>query len=270
MFNFVNSKIPKSKPKKQESNSLISYGAAVPTRIAVIAVAGCSIACFSLVIQFLNYGAIRRLAKNEIPSLIQLSSGETIYAKAVEPAERSSETIKQFVSDSFVGMFNWDGLIQKNNAQGKLVIEADPGIEIKGVDNKTSRKVTTSSYEAAFALSEKQGFRSAFLRRLAQMTDPEIFSGNIRVAIIPNHISNPRKIREGKWEIDFQSTLVTFPKLDNAGDAIPFNKTVRIEAITTPQNPPEDTVELAKKIYKIRKSGLEITHIIDLNLGKNQ
>lgn len=259
----------KSQPKNEQLNSFLSYGPAIPTRIGIIAVIGCSAGCISLLVQFLNYGAIRRLVKNEVPSLIQLSSGETIYAQAVEPAQRSSETIKKFVSDSFVGMFNWDGLIQKNNAQGKLVIETDPGVEIKGVDNNSIRKVTTRAYEAAFALSEKQGFRAAFLRRLSQMTDPEVFSGNLRVAIIPNYISNPRKIREGKWEIDFQSTLVTFKKLDNAGDAIALNKTVTVEAITTPQKPPRDTSELAKKIYEIRQPGLEITQIVDLNLGKN-
>ncbi|YAF99386.1 MAG: hypothetical protein AB3A66_30025 (plasmid) [Nodularia sp. CChRGM 3473] len=259
----------KIKQTNKEPSLLLSYGAAVPTRVAIVAVVGCSVACISLIVQFLNYGAISRLAKNKVPSLIQLSNGETIYAKAVDPAERSSETIKQFVSDAFVGMFNWDGLVQTNNEQGKLVIKTDPGVEIKGIDNNVSRKVTTKAYEAAFSLTDKQGFRSAFLRRLAQMTDPEIFSGNIRVAIVPNYISNPRKISEGKWQIDYQSTLVTFKKLDNAGDAIPFNKTITVESVTTPQNPPEDTTELAKKIYRIRQPGLEITQITDLNLGKN-
>jgi hypothetical protein len=225
----------------------------------------------SLLIQFLNYGAIRRLATNEIPSLIQLSSGETIYAKAVEPTERSDETIKQFVSDSFVGMFNWDGFIQKNNEQGKLIVETDPGVEIKGLDNEPTRKITSRAYEAAFALSDRVGFRAAFLRRLSLLTDPEVFSGNMRVALIPHYISPPRKISDGKWEIDFQSTLVTFKKLDNSGrDAIALNKTVTVSAITTPQNPPKDTTELALKIYKVRKSGLEITQIVDMNLGKSR
>jgi hypothetical protein len=258
----------KLKSKNREPISLVSSGTAVPTRIAALAVVGCCVACLSLIVQFLNYGAMRRLAKSEVPSLIQLSSGETIYAKAVEPAERSNETIKQFVSDSFVGMFNWDGLIQKNNAQGKLIIETDPGVEIKGVDENATKKVTTRAYEAAFALSEKQGFRTAFLRRLAGMTNPEIFSGNMRVAIIPTYISSPRKIKDGLWEIDFQSTLVTFKKSDNAGEPIAFNKTVTVQAITTPQNPPKDTTDIAKKIYEIRKPGLEIIHIIDLNLGR--
>ncbi|MBD2473345.1 hypothetical protein [Nostoc sp. FACHB-145] len=259
---------PKSQPSQKQLNSFLSSGPAVPTRIAVIAVVGCSVACISLMVQFLNYGAIRRLATQEVPSLVQLSSGETITATAVEPAERSAETIKKFVSDTFVGMFNWDGLIQKNNPQGKLIVEVDPGVEIKGLNNQPTLKVTTRAYEAAFALSEKQGFRAAFVRKLAQMIPSEVFSGNMRVAIIPNYISSPRKIKQGKWEVDFQSTLVTFKKLDNAGDAIAFNKTVTLLAVTTPQKPPADISELAKKIYAIRASGLEITQIVDLDLGK--
>lgn len=275
MLNLVNLKIPKSKskskPKDQEKNTVLSYGSSIPTRIAIIAVMAFLMGSISLVIQFLNYGAIRRLARNEIPSLIQLSNGQTIYAKAVEPASRSDETIKQFVSDTFVGMFNWDGLIQKNNEQGKLVVQTDPGVEIKGQDNSPTRKITTRAYEAAFALSDRQGFRAAFLRRLSLLIDPEVFSGNKRVALIPHYMSPPRKIKDGKWEIDFQSTLVTFTRLDNSGrDAISLNKTVTVEAVTTPQNPPEDTTELALKIYKIRQSGLEITQIVDMNLGKSR
>ncbi|BCL39617.1 hypothetical protein NSMS1_60640 (plasmid) [Nostoc sp. MS1] len=191
MLNLINLKIPKSK-LKQERNTVLSYGSSVPTRIAIIAVMGCLMGGISLIIQFLNYGAIRRLVRNEVPSLVQLSSGETIYAKAVEPAERSDETIKQFVSDSFVGMFNWDGLIQKNNEQGKLIVETDPGVEIKGLDNEPTRKITSRAYEAAFALSDRVGFRAAFLRRLSLLTDPEVFSGNMRVALIPHYIWEQR------------------------------------------------------------------------------
>ena len=86
------------------------------------------------------------------------------------------------------------------------------------------------------------------------------------MSLVPRYISEPRKIDDGKWEIDIVATLVTFKRSNNAGKGISFNKTVTLEAVSTPQTPPNDTPALAQKIYMVRKSGLEITQIIDLDL----
>lgn len=99
------------------------------------------------------------------------------------------------------------------------------------------------------------------------MTPNTVFSGDSQVSLIPRFISEPRRLRDGRWEIDFIATLVTFSRNNNAGEGIAFNKTITVEAITTPQNLPDETTYLAKKIYAARKSGLEITQIVDLDLG---
>ena len=96
-----------------------------------------------------------------------------------------------------------------------------------------------------------------------------MFYGQTQVSLVPRHLSEPRKISDGKWEVDLIATLVTFNKDKNEGKGITFNKTITVEAIDTPQSPP-GTTELAKKIYSARKSGLEIIEIIDYGLGKNK
>ncbi|WP_017313911.1 hypothetical protein [Mastigocladopsis repens] len=125
------------------------------------------------------------------------------------------------------------------------------------------------SLEAAFALTEKEDFRASFLKKLAEVTPPGAFNGSIQTSLVPHYVSEPRKIGSGKWQVDVVATLVTFSKEDNAGSGIAFNKTVTVQAISTPQSPP-DTTEIAKKIYQARRSGLEITEIVDLDLQKNQ
>ena len=145
-------------------------------------------------------------------------------------------------------------------------LEPDTGIEIENKEGKTISRVTTKAFEAAFALSEKQDFRAEFLRKLAQITPPGVFGNETQVSLVPRYVSEPRKIDDGKWEIDIVATLVTFKRSNNAGKGISFNKTVTLEAVSTPQTPPANTPLLAQKIYKIRKSGLEITQIIDLDL----
>lgn len=252
------------KPQKEKLR-LLSYGDSVSSKFGLLTVMAFSMAVISLLVQFFNYGAIRRLVSQQVPTLIQLSSGETIRAKAVAPDERSDEVIKKFVSDTFIRMFNWDGLVQTFNDRGEAETQQDNGIEIK-TGNQT-KKISAKAYEASFAITEKEDFRGAFLRKLAEMTPDGVFNGNSQVSLIPRFISEPRKLRDGRWEVDLIATFVTFSRNNNAGEGIAFNKTITVEAITTPQKLPNNTTELAKKIYTARQAGLEITQIVDLDLS---
>lgn len=256
--------------EKKERLQLLTSGLAVPTGVGLISVSGFAIAIISLLLQILNYGATRSLVKNQMPSLVQLTSGETIHVQSVDPKERSPQVIKKFVSDSFIRMFSWDGLIRTFNEKGEPITKPDPGIEINQGGLSNVAKVTTPAYEAAFALSEKQNFRAAFLQKLAQMTKNEVFNGQMQVSLIPRFVGEPRKIKDGQWAIDFIGTLVTFAKSNNQGQGIQFNKTVTVSAVTTPVKPPSEITELASKIYETRKSGLEITQIVELNLGETK
>ena len=255
----------KSKIKK-EPLKLFSYGNAVSTQAGIAAASAVLIAGISLLIQFLNYGATSKLASKQAPSLIQLNNGEVIRTKAVEPLDRTYMVIKKFTSDTFIRLFNWDGLIQEFDEQGNPMTKPDSGIEIKNKEGKKIGRITTKAFEAAFALSENQDFRASFLRKLAQITPSGVFGNKIQVSLVPRYISNPRKIDKGKWEVDFISTLVTFKRSNNAGKGMSFNKTITLESVSTPQTPPSNTPGLAQKIYMIRKSGLEITQIVDLEL----
>ncbi|AUB44236.1 Esterase/lipase (plasmid) [Nostoc flagelliforme CCNUN1] len=258
------------KNTKKERLQLLSNGLAVPTGVGVISASAFILALISLLLQFLNYGATRSLVTNKMPSLVQLSDGNTIRAATVDPLERSPEVIKKFVSDSFIRMFSWDGLIQTFNDKGEPITKPDPGVEVSGGKLSLTGRVTTKAYEAGFALSEKQNFRAAFLQKLATMTKNDVFSGDMQVSLIPRFISEARQLKKGQWQIDLIATLVTFQRRDNAGNGISFNKTVTVESITTPTIPPKDITDLAKKIYTIRASGLEITQIVDLNIGERR
>lgn len=109
------------KNTKKERLQLLSNGLAVPTGVGVISASAFILALISLLLQFLNYGATRSLVTNKMPSLVQLSDGNTIRAATVDPLERSPEVIKKFVSDSFIRMFSWDGLIQTFNDKGEPI-----------------------------------------------------------------------------------------------------------------------------------------------------
>ncbi|MCW5318768.1 hypothetical protein GTQ43_35405 [Nostoc sp. KVJ3] len=259
----------KNKTQPREPLQLLSYNKYVTTRVGIISLAGFSMAALSLLLQFLNYGAISVLNKKQL-ALVQLSSGDTITARAVDPKERSDEVIKKFVSDTFIEMLNWDGLVRTFNEKGEPITKQDTGVEVGRLDKKSNSRVTSKAYEAAFALSENGGFRAAFLKKLASITPTSIFNGDTQVSLIPRFISQPRQLKDGQWEIDFIGTLVTFERSDNSGKGITFNKTITLSSISNPEYIPANTSELAKKIYAARRAGLEITEIVDLDFGKRK
>ena len=259
----------KNKTQPKEPLQLLSYNKYVTTRVGIISLAGFSMAALSLLFQFLNYGAISVLNKKQF-ALVQLSSGETISARAVDPEERSDEVIRKFIYDTFIKMFNWDGIVQVFNEKGEPITKQDFGVEVGKINNQSNSRVTSKAYDAAFALSENGGFRAAFLKKLASITPTSIFNGDTQVSLIPRFISQPRQLRDGKWEIDFIGTLVTFERSDNSGKGITFNKTITLSSISNPEYIPANTSELAKKIYATRRAGLEITEIVDLDLGKRK
>ncbi|MBG1268019.1 hypothetical protein [Nostoc sp. WHI] len=259
----------KASSANKEPLQLLRYNQSVPTRVGIISLVGFSMAAFSLLLQFLNYGAVSLLNQKQL-ALVQLSSGETISARAVDPGKRSDEVIRKFISDTFIKMFNWDGIVQAFNEKGEPITKQDTGVEVGKINNKSNSRVTSKAYDAAFALSENGGFRAAFLKKLASITPTSIFNGDTQVSLIPRFISQPRQLRDRKWEIDFIGTLVTFERSDNSGKGITFNKTITLSSISNPEYIPANTSELAKKIYATRKAGLEITEIVDLDLGKRK
>jgi hypothetical protein len=259
----------KNKTQQKEPLQLLNYNKYVTTRVGIISLAGFSMAALSLLLQFLNYRAISVLNKKQL-ALVELSSGETITAKAVDQKERSDEVIRRFISDTFVKMFNWDGIVQVFNEKGEPITKQDTGVEVGKINNKSNSRVTSKAYDAAFALSENGGFRPAFLKKLASITPTGIFNGDTQVSLVPRFMSQPRQIKSGKWEIDFIGTLLTFERSDNSGKGITFNKTITLSSISNPEYIPANTSELAKKIYDTRKAGLEITEIVDLDLGKRK
>ncbi|AFY91194.1 hypothetical protein [Chroococcidiopsis thermalis] len=252
--------------EKKPAPQLLSYGKSIPNSVGVVVVTLTAISSISLVVQLANLGAAMNLNRyTKGMTIVQLQDGTTIPAQPLGPNQYTNNTIKKFVSDSMVKLFNWDGLLQSTE-NGEVVTKKDEGVNVE-VKNKGLVKIPTKARDAAFALSEKHDFRASFLRKLTEYVPPGLFNGNAQVALVPRYFSEPRQIGESKWEVDAIATLVTFSRRDNAGKGMAFNKTIVVQKIDSPQSPP-DTTDLAKTIYSARKSGLEIVEIYDFGLGK--
>ncbi|RAM50071.1 MAG: hypothetical protein C6Y22_19780 [Hapalosiphonaceae cyanobacterium JJU2] len=257
------------KPKfKSQPARLLSYGQSTSTPIAMAITITAGGTILSILLQFVNFAinsGTNRYVKGM--TVVQLQDGSVSPAKFVEPYERDDETIKRFISDNMIKMFGWNGIIEATE-NGENITKPDKGVDIQTTRNNR-KKIPTRAWEAAFALSENQDFRANFLKKLAEIVPSGVFNGEVQVSLVTRHISEPRKIKDGKWEVDYIGTLVSFNRNENQGKGIAFNKTITVEAIDTPKLPAKPT-ELDKKIYLARQSGLEITQIVDYNLGKTE
>lgn len=256
-----------NKKDKTQPMRLLSYGTATSAPVAITSLIGAAAASFSVLLLLANYGATTAISKyTKGMSLIQLSDGSTAVASFAAPNQRSDEVIRNFVGNSMIKLFTWDGIL-RSEENGKLVETIDKGTEIQS--EKGNKRIPTDVWEAAFTLSEEQDFRYSFLKKLADIIPEGILNGQGTVSLITNHLSTPRKISDGKWEVDIVANLVTFSAERNQSRGIEFNKTITVRAIDVPQNPPKIN-DITEKIYKAKTQGLEIVQIIDLDLGRKK
>ena len=106
-----------------------------------------------LVILFLQAGALSRLSRQAPPTLVQMQDGQAVRVAAMDAQDRSPETIRRFVNDTLVLMFNWSGSLPATTAEEASQPKADPGLAIEGERGK--QKVATASWQASFAFSEE-------------------------------------------------------------------------------------------------------------------
>ncbi|MBF2068532.1 hypothetical protein [Fischerella thermalis] len=209
---------------------------------------------------------IRQLSLRKPAAFVQLIAGQPITVN--DDLVRDPEAIRQFVSKSMTSMFNWSGKLPAQNVEEVSKPKPDLGILIP-TSQGISKKVTTSSWIASFAISED--FRKGFLREIAAMTPPEVFSNNssqaITAQIAIKRVYPPQKISPGKWRVGLVADLIQTKKSDGRRIITPFNKDVLVQAVDYFPYPLDDTTSvLQKAIYGIRSENLEIYEIRNLCL----
>lgn len=230
-----------------------------------------AIATFSLhllvLLLFIFQGLqIRQLSMRKPPTFVQMIDGKTV--EATDDLERNPEVIKLFVSKTMTSMFNWSGTLPPKNIEEVTKPQPDPGILVK-TPLAGSKKVTTSSWVASFAISED--FRKGFLSAIAQMTPPEVFATYPNQAmsaqLVIKRVYPPKQISPGKWRVGMVADLVQKKRIDNRIKITPFNKDLLVRAVDYypyPQN--NNSTDLQKAIYSNRTDKLEIYEIRNLCL----
>ncbi|UKP01042.1 hypothetical protein [Nostoc sp. UHCC 0870] len=213
----------------------------------------------TLLIQLINFFSLGNIANSKVPTLVELSDGESIRVSPIRSEERSAEAITYFVGQTMTGLLSWNAVPPNNESYPLKKLKLDTGVQAGG------NKITRKTWETGFALSED--FRVPFLQELANLTPPDVFNGSTQSLLKINFLSEPKKLRTGKWAIDMVAELIIFNNSNMLGEPIKFNKTIFVRAIDTPKLSKKAS-ELEKTAYRIREAGLEIYKIQDLELGR--
>lgn len=207
---------------------------------------------------------VAKLARKPPPVLVELAEGRAVTVAPAKPLYRSPDSIKQFAATKMVQLFSWSSILPPragSEVQGTKS-DRDTGVPINSI-RQSDRKMTTPAWEASFALSES--FRSTFVEKLAELTPRSVFLGSTKTLLVVNHISEPEELEPGKWQLNLVANLMTFTGQDKIGSAVPFNKTVYVQAVY-----PQPLVQQGDKespestVYRARQAGLEIYRISDL------
>lgn len=214
---------------------------------------------FLLLIELINFLGLREIANSKAPTLVEISNGESIRVSPISSKERSKEAITYFVGQTMMGLLSWNAVPKNDESYPLKKLKLDSGVQAG------ANKITTNTWATGFALSED--FRAPFLQEISKLTPPDIFNGSTQSILEISLLSEPKKLREGRWSIDMIAELIIFKSGNILGQPIRFNKTIFVKAIDTPILP-KGSSDFQQIAYRVRKAGLEVYKIQDLELNK--
>jgi hypothetical protein len=214
-----------------------------------------------LLVQLIVLGTAIGIAKKPAPALVQLSDGGTMNVQAIGSTDRSPKVVQSFTTDLLTLLMSWNNEIPVKDGN-KDVIKTDLGMQIATAAGE--KRITTQVFQAGFAFSDN--LRGEILKIVAEMTPPDVFQGSVKTALKFQQVTIPVQIEPGKWKVSVIGTLIQFQRGRADTVKVPFNKELVLQAVDTPALPQggKFSNELENAIYNIRRVGLEITAMKDV------
>jgi hypothetical protein len=226
----------------------------------IFLIANAVLLAFLLLIEVVNFARLFTISKSKASTLVELSDGESIRVIPLSSLERSPQAITHFVGQTMTGLLSWNALPKPTDDYSQdpaKQLKLDPGI------STSKAKITTSAWASGFALSED--FRAPFLEEISNLTPPDVFNGSTQSILKVSLLSQPTRIKDGQWKVDMVAEIVIFQGSNLVGKPIAFNKTVFVRAIDTAAIP-RFASDIQETAFRVRKAGLEIYKIQDLDL----
>ena len=253
---YINRQKPERIPvPESEYQSIENFGPS-PRKFPTMYIAFGAFGALSLLLHFLSFAYLYKLANQPQPTLVQTLDGRSIQVTSQGSNDRTPEAIKSYTYRVLTQLFAATGVIPDN--QGRLV--EDRQFTVDG------RPITTGAWAASHALSSDFP-RPAMLEGIADITPSQVFEDErqteVHLEIL--NLSEPKPVGEGAWQVDVVATRTVIQQ-GMETDRFPFNKSVFIRAIE-PYQLPETPTATHLAMFEYRGGGMEVYAIDGLRLS---
>ncbi|OKH17666.1 hypothetical protein [[Limnothrix rosea] IAM M-220] len=194
----------------------------------------CVVSCLvlsglNLLISLGVIGALGSLANKPAPRLVETTDGVTRNVVALDHAEPTPESIRQFVAATLYSLYDWRGILPPETAEDVGSPKPDLGVPIS--TGNGDRKITTATWRAGFRLND--AIRQDILTQIAILTPQDIFTDqpSTQTAMTSPIIGVPQKVEADLWKVDYTGLLMVFANGDNLGDQVVREHEVYVRVI---------------------------------------
>ena len=227
-----------------------------PRKLPAIAIACGGFGAISLLLHFLSFAYLYKLANQPPPTLVQTLDGRSIQVTAQGSDERTPEAIEAYTYRVLTQLFTATGVIR--DSQGRLVEDRQFAVD--------GRPIATGAWAASHALSS-DFTRPAMLKEIAEISPSQVFEDErqteVHLEIL--NLSDPKPVGEGAWQVDVVATR-TVVQQGIETDRYAFNKSVFIRAIE-PYRLPQTPTATHLAMFEYRGGGMEVYAIDGLRLA---
>jgi hypothetical protein len=197
--------------------------------------------------------ALRSFA-NRQPTLVQLATGSTVAATAVDSSSRSEANLKAFTAEWLALSLNWSRLLPDGTV--------DRGMQAVGGLTLPTRVVLASQ-------AMEPDLQAGWLKYLAtDLKAGQSLQGSQQMVLRLRDISvSPEKTQQGYWKVRVIADWASYASGQMQGKAVPFNKIVFLKAVPIPPTQVAQS-DLERAVYNARSRGLEVVGIDDIPPGE--
>lgn len=202
---------------------------------------------------------VNQLANSATKTMLQMVDGQVIQISSASACYRSPPVIQNLANSWALLNYTWSGKLTPTNAEEVKNPLKDPGVAVG------TRKVPTSTANAAFLITDENDFRRKYLEKISAIVPSGVFQGYQETVLRVSQILSPKQLDACRWDVNLYGYMDILERGNSFGEPIAINQKITLRAVPSPNYPlPSNLSPLQQTIYRLGVAGLIIEKIEDL------
>lgn len=202
---------------------------------------------------------INQLANSATKTMVQMVDGQVIQISSASACYRSPAVSQNLVNSWALLNYTWSGKLTPTNAEEVKNPLKDPGVLVG------TRKVPTSTANAAFLITDENDFRRKYLEKVSAIVPQGVFQGYQETVLRVSQVLSPKQLDTCRWDVNLYGYMDILERGNPIGEPIGINQKITLRAVPSQNYPlPSNLSPLQQTIYRLGVAGLMIEKIEDL------